>query len=172
MADYAVRAATLEDLAAMTDIYNHYVAATAITFDLQTFTAAARRDWFDDHAQTGPHRVLVATDSAGTCVGYASSSRWRVKPAYNTTVEASVYCHPDGVRRGCGTALYTALFAALEREDVRTIVAGISLPNPGSLAFHGKFGFRLVGVFHAVGRKFDRFWDVAWFERPLRLPDV
>ena len=171
MADYAVRPATLEDLAALTDIYNHYVATTAITFDLQTFTAAARRGWFDDHAPTGPYRLLVATDSAGACMGYASSSRWRPKPAYNTTVEASVYCRPDAVGRGCGTALYTALFAALEREDVRTIVAGVSLPNPASLSFHEKLGFRSVGVFHAVGRKFDRFWDVAWFERPLRLDE-
>ena len=171
MADYAVRPATLEDLAALTDIYNHYVATTAITFDLQTFTAAARRGWFDDHAPAGPYRLLVATDSAGACVGYASSSRWRPKPAYNTTVEASVYCRPDAVGRGCGTALYTALFAALEREDVRTIVAGVSLPNPASLSFHEKFGFRPVGVFHAVGRKFDSFWDVAWFERPLRLDE-
>ena len=169
MADYAVRSATLEDLPALTDIYNHYVVTTAITFDLQPFTAATRRGWFDDHAETGPHRLLVATDSRGECLGYASSSWWRPKPAYNTTVEASVYCRPDAVGRGCGTALYTALFVALEREDLRTIVAGVSLPNPASLSFHEKFGFRSVGVFHAVGRKFDRFWDVAWFERPLRL---
>ena len=48
-------------------------------------------------------------------------------------------------------------------------VAGLTLPNPASLALHEKFGFRKVGVFHAVGRKFDQYWDVAWFERPLRL---
>ena len=169
MSDHAVRAATLGDLPALTDIYNHYVINTAVTFDLQTFTAAGRRRWFDDHAETGAHRLLVATDAGGACLGYASSSRWRPKPAYNTTVEASVYCRPDAVRRGCGMALYTALFAALEREDVRTIVAGVCLPNPASVSFHEKFGFRSVGVFHAVGRKFDRFWDVAWFERPLRF---
>ena len=92
MADYAVRSATLEDLSALTDIYNHYVVHTAITFDLQTFTAATRREWFDDHAETGPYRLLVATDAEGGCLGYASSSRWRPNPAYNTTVEASVYC--------------------------------------------------------------------------------
>jgi phosphinothricin acetyltransferase len=122
MADYAVRPATLEDLPALTDMYNHYVVNTAITFDLQPFAATTRRGWLDDHAATGPHRLLVATDAEGECLGYASSSRWRPKPAYNTTVEASVYCRPDAVGRGCGTALYTALFAALDGEDVRTIV--------------------------------------------------
>ena len=45
MADYTVRAATLADLEALTDIYNHYVADTAITFDLRTFTAPERRGW-------------------------------------------------------------------------------------------------------------------------------
>jgi phosphinothricin acetyltransferase len=169
MADFAVRAATVDDLEALTEIYNHYIVHSAITFDLHPFEAAQRRAWFDEHADSGPHRLLVATDEHGTCAGYASSSRWRPKPAYNTTVEVSVYCHPDARGRGCGTALYGALFAALEREDVRTIVAGVSLPNEASLSLHARFGFRPVGVFHAVGRKFDRFWDVAWFERPLRL---
>jgi phosphinothricin acetyltransferase len=167
MADYAIRSATPGDLEALTGIYNYYVVNTAITFDLHTFTAAERRPWFDDHSDAGPHRLLVATDNEGRCLGYASSSRWRPKAAYNTTVEASVYCRSDVLGRGCGTALYTALFAALEREDVHSIVAGVSLPNPASVSLHERFGFRPVGVFHAVGRKFDRFWDVAWFERPL-----
>jgi phosphinothricin acetyltransferase len=61
------------------------------------------------------------------------------------------------VGRGCGTALYTALFAMLENENVHTIVAGVSLPNPASLSLNERFGFRPVGVFHAVGRKFDKF---------------
>jgi phosphinothricin acetyltransferase len=78
-----------------------------------------------------------------------------------------VYCHPDVRGRGYGTALYSALFAALEKEDVHTIVAGVSLPNDASLALHARFGFRPVGVFHAVGRKFEKYWDVAWFERPV-----
>ena len=169
MADYAIRAATVDDLEALTDIYNHYIVNTPITFDLQTFTAAARRPWFDDHGNSGRHRLLVATDDEGRCVGYASSSRWRPKAAYEATVETSVYCHPNAVGRGYGTALYSELFTILEQEDVHTIVAGLTLPNPASVSLHEKFGFRPVGVFHAVGRKFDKLWDVAWFERPLRL---
>ena len=96
MADYAVRAATLDDLEALTDIYNYYVVNTAITFDLRTFAARERRAWFDDHRDSGPHRLLVATDANARCVGYASSSRWRPKPAYDTTVETSVYLSPKG----------------------------------------------------------------------------
>ena len=168
MSTHPVRPATLDDLPALTDIYNYYVVNTTITFDLHPFTAEERRSWFDDHRSSGPHRLLVATDGHGRCVGYASTSRWRPKPAYDTTVEASVYCHPDAVGTGYGTALYAALFDSLEQEDVKTIVAGVSLPNPRSISLHERFGFRSVGLFHAVGRKFDRYWDVAWFERPVK----
>jgi phosphinothricin acetyltransferase len=80
-----------------------------------------------------------------------------------------VYCRADAVGRGIGTRLYEGLFEALLSEDIHRIVAGVSLPNPGSIALHQRFGFRPVGVFSSVGRKFDRYWDVAWFERPLNL---
>jgi phosphinothricin acetyltransferase len=166
MATFVIRPAAIEDLPALTDIYNHYVINTAITFDLRPLTIDERRPWFDDHHTSGPHRLFVAVDDAGACVGYASTSRWRPNAAYNTTVESSVYCRADVVGKGCGTALYAALFDAVSAEDIHTIVAGVSLPNPASIALHERFGFQPVGVFHAVGRKFDRYWDVAWFERP------
>jgi phosphinothricin acetyltransferase len=167
MAEAVIRPAIIGDLPALTDIYNHYVINTAITFDLHPFTPEQRRAWFDDHATSGRYRLLVALDEHQVCLGYASTSRWRPKPAYDTTVEASVYCNPGAVGRGCGSALYSALFKAIAADDVHRIVAGVSLPNPASIKLHERFGFRSVGVFHSVGRKFDKYWDVAWFERPL-----
>lgn len=166
--EVSIRPATLDDLAALTDIYNHYVINTTITFDLYPFKPEERRGWLEDHKTTGRHRLLVATDRAGRHLGYATTSRWRPKPAYDTTVESTVYCHPDAVGQGIGTALYTALFESLQAEDIHTIVAGIALPNPASVSLHERLGFTRVGVFQAVGRKFDRYWDVAWFQRPLR----
>jgi phosphinothricin acetyltransferase len=162
-----IRPAAIEDLPALTAIYNHYVVHTAITFDLQPFAPEQRRPWFDDHAAAGRHRLLVAAGADGSCLGYATTSRWRPKAAYDTTVESSVYCHPEAAGRGVGSALYAALFEAIAHEDVHRIVAGISLPNAASVRLHERFGFAPVGVFHAVGRKFDRYWDVAWYERPL-----
>src|SRR6478672_12745804 len=129
----AVRAALAADLPALTAIYNHYVVHTPITFDVAPFEPEQRRSWFDDHQSTGRHRLLVATDG-GEVIGYASTSRWRPKPAYDTTVESSVYVRPDRVRLGVGRALYVALFAAIAGEDVQTIVAGVALPNAASVA--------------------------------------
>ena len=68
--------------------------------------------------------------------------------------------------------LYTALFDALAGEDIRKIVAGYTLPNPASAALHARFGFKPVGVFHENGRKFERYWDVAWLERTLILSET
>ena len=170
MPDVAIRPAVLSDLPAIADIYNHYIVNTTITFDLVPFETTDRRAWFDDHAPTGRHRLLVAVDAADTggVLGYASTSRWRPKAAYETTVESSVYCRVDAVGRGIGTRLYEALFESIKEEDVHRIVAGVSLPNPASVALHERLGFRQVGVFERVGRKFGRYWDVAWYQRPLR----
>ena len=164
----AIRPARLEDLPALTAIYNHYIVETPITFDLRAVTPDERRPWFDDHATTGRYRILVAEDAAGKVVGCASSSRWRPKAAYDTTVESSVYCHPEHTGQGIGTLLYQALFATLEGENVHRVVAGVTLPNPSSVALHERFGFRRVGDFSEVGFKFGRYWDVAWFERASR----
>ena len=76
-----------------------------------------------------------------------------------------MYCRADAVGRGIGSLLYGALFDALATEDVHRIVAGVSLPNPASIALHKRCGFQEVGVFTHVGRKFGKYWDVAWFER-------
>jgi len=169
MAPYAIRDATLDDLPALTDIYHHYVVHTTITFDLYPVSVDDRRSWFEAHAPAGRHRLLVAVADSDACVGYAGTSRWRPKAAYDATVEASVYCHPDHAGRGCGRALYRALFDAVSSEDIEAIVACVSLPNPASVALHERFGFRPLGVFRRVGRKFDQYWDVAWFERPARI---
>ena len=161
-----VRAGAEHDLPALTAIYNHYVLHTPITFDVTPFEPEQRRDWFDAHATSGRYRLIVAEEH-GLVVGYATTSRWRQKPAYDTTVESTVYCRHDATGRGVGTLLYRSLFELLATEDVHQIVAGVALPNEASVRLHERAGFSQVGVFHGVGRKFDRFWDVAWFERPV-----
>jgi phosphinothricin acetyltransferase len=167
MAHTIVRTPTEADLPALTDLYNYYVVNTPITFDLEPFAVDARRGWFREHMGGGRHRLLVADDGEGRAIGYATTSAFRTRAAYDTTVESSVYCHPDVMRRGIGTALYVALFEQLRGEDVHRIVAGITLPNRASVAMHERCGFRQIGVLSSVGRKFDRYWDVAFFERPF-----
>jgi phosphinothricin acetyltransferase len=162
-----VRPATAADLARINEIYNYYIERTAVTFDLAPWTMDQREAWAQQFAAGGRHRLFVAEDGGGV-MGCAWSHQFRPKAAYETTVETSVYCAPEATGRGAGTALYHALFEALAGEDLQMAVAGITLPNEASAALHRRFGFVPAGLLHAVGRKFDRYWDVAWFEKPLR----
>jgi phosphinothricin acetyltransferase len=165
-----IRAATVQDLPRLTEIYNHYVLHTPITFDLEPFTVALRAAWFNQFSLTGRHRLLV-TEQKNIVLGYAGTTRFRAKAAYDTTVEATIYCAPEVVGKGVGHMLFAALFQAISKEDIHRIVGGYTMPNAGSASLLEKFGFRHVGVFPEVGRKFDRYWDVAFAERPLHLPD-
>jgi phosphinothricin acetyltransferase len=161
-----VRAAADGDLSAINDIYNHYVLQEHYTFDLEPLSIEARREWFGHYGTRGRYRVLVALTDKGVA-GFASSSRLRPKPAYETSVETSIYLAPEMVARGAGSRLYEELFKLLEDEDVHRAYAGISLPNPASIALHERFGFKRVALFTEQGRKFGRYWDVAWYEKPL-----
>src|SRR2546430_237560 len=108
-----IRAATHDDLDALTAVYNHYVLTSPATFDIEPFTAARRHEeWLSHYATSGKYRLLVA-DVDGAVAGYASTSKFRPKPAYETSVEFSVYIAPAHLGRGLGTALYTALFEAI-----------------------------------------------------------
>jgi phosphinothricin acetyltransferase len=161
-----VRRGHLADLPRLNEIYNHYVGTSPVTFDLEPSSLEERRAWFARFASTGTHRLFVA-EERGAVLGYADSHQFRAKEAYDTTVETAVYCAPEATGRGIGGALYKALFGALREEDLRLAVAGITLPNDASVALHERFGFTRTGVFHEVGRKFDRYWDVAWYEKRL-----
>jgi len=167
-----VRPGVEDDLVALTDIYNHYVRETPITFDTAAFTPEERRPWLLSHPEDGPYRLKVAVDgtfqgNSQRILGYATSSPYRAKPAYSTSVEVTVYLAPDAGGRGIGTLLYKALFADLATEDVHRAYAGIAQPNEASTRLHERFGFRPVGTYREVGRKFGRYWDVAWYEKEL-----
>ncbi|MFF9211551.1 MULTISPECIES: GNAT family N-acetyltransferase [unclassified Streptomyces] len=163
-----VRPGVEADLKALTDLYNHYVRETPITFDTAVFTPEERRSWLLSHPEDGPYRLKVAADAdTQEILGYATSSPYRAKPAYSTSVETTVYVAPGAGGRGVGILLYEALFAALAGEDLHRAYAGIAQPNEPSVRLHERFGFRHVGTYREVGRKFGRWWDVAWYEKEL-----
>ena len=161
-----IRAAEASDLERLTAIYNYYVINTPITFDLEPFSVEERREWLLHYAASGPHRLLVA-EIDGVVLGYVSSSRFRPKSAYATSIETSIYLAPEATGQGIGAALYAALFNALAGEDLHRAYAGITLPNAASIALHRKVGFRSIGIYREVGRKFGKYWDVEWFEKLL-----
>ena len=165
--DIFIRPGESDDLSQLVDIYNHYVNNTHITFDTEPFLVAARIPWFAQFSDSGPYRLLAA-EKDGVVVGYASSTNFKPRAAYNTSVETSVYLRPDEVGQGTGRALYVALLDILVAEpSVHRAYGGVALPNLTSEKLHEQLGFEKVGTYREVGFKFDKYWDVNWYEKDL-----
>ena len=45
--------------------------------------------------------------------------------------------------------------------------ACIAYPNPGSVAFHDRMGYRTIAHFTRCGYKLGRWWDMIWMEKFL-----
>lgn len=160
-----VRPAAEGDLEAVGEIYNHYVRTSHATFDIEPKDLAWGRRWLEAHANER-HRALVAVRE-GRVVGFATSGRYRERAAYDSSVETSVYVAPGSTGLGIGAELYAQLLAGLSGQGVHRALAGIALPNDASVRLHVRFGFQRIALFTEQGRKFNRYWDVAWYERPI-----
>jgi phosphinothricin acetyltransferase len=164
--EVVVRPAEARDLARLNNLYNHYIVNTAITFDLEPWSLEEREEWFGRYATTGRHRLLVA-EAGDAVLGYASTSQFRPRRAYETTVEVSVVCAPEAVGLGIGQRLYDVLFESVRGEDIHLAIAAITLPNEASCALHERWGFTRLCVLREVGRKFGQYWDVVWYEKKM-----
>ena len=158
-----VRPARVADADAIAGIYRPVVQATHVSFELEAPSAAE----IERRMSASDRYPWLVADSAGEVVGYAYASSFRSRPAYEWTVETSVYVEADRQGLGIGTALVQALLDDLRARGYRRAIAGIALPNEASVALHERMGFTPVGVFREVGFKFDRWWSVGFWERAL-----
>ena len=162
-----IRHAESADLNRLVEIYNHYVSETHVTFDTEPFAVGARTQWFNQFAEDGPNRLLVA-EQENEVLAYASSTPFKVKPAYGTSVETTIYVDENHVGHGVGKPLFAELLEQLTHEaTVHRVYGGIALPNPASIALHEGLGFVHVGSYHEVGYKFGKYWDVNWYEKDV-----
>ena len=161
-----VRDATAADLPAVAAIYTHYVLRTAMTFNTEVRTPAEWTERFHRNVEAGRYDLLVA-ERDGSVVGYVETQPFRPKPAYDPSLETSIYVAPDAGGGGVGGALYGALFARLRDTDFHRAYSVIALPNDRSVAFHERWGFVHRGTLTEAGRKFGRYLDVAFYERAL-----
>ena len=166
----ATAPATHEDLHGITGIYDHYVRTTVHTFDTEPRSSDEWGRWFHRFGVTGRRRLFVSREE-GTIRGYALSDTYRDRPAYDPSVLTSVYVAPDHLGEGVGSALYASLLTSLRGEDVHRAYAAIAMPNVASVRLHEHFGFDQRGYFSEQGRKFDRYWDVAWYELRFGVDD-
>ena len=163
--EFELRDARLEDAEALTEIYNHFVLNTWVTFDLDPKPA----EYFREQLRAATLPWLVCTEG-DQVVAYSYASPWKSRCAYERTVESTVYVTPDYARRGIGVSLYRELLARLEEAGTHTVLGGIAVPNDPSIALHKKLGFEQVGRLREVGRKFERWIDVEYWQKLLGQP--
>jgi L-amino acid N-acyltransferase YncA len=153
----------------MAAIYAPIVESTAISFELAAPSAAEMRVRIATQPSTKP---WIVAELDGAVAGYAYASTFRGRPAYRYGVEVGVYVAEAARRRGVGLTLYRSLLRLLATQGYRRAFAGIALPNDASVALHRAAGFTEAGVVHAAGFKFERWYDVAFFECSLAALDV
>ena len=151
-----IRDATLEDLAAILDIYNEVIATTTAIYNDDPLSAGEFAVWFQDRAAAG-YPVLLA-EEGGKILGFSSFGDFRVKPGYRFTVEHSVHLSADARGKGIDTALVQALFPRAKALGKHTMVGAVDAANEGSIRFHEKLGFQQVGMLPQVGFKPAAGW--------------
>lgn len=160
-----IRLATQNDLPAILDIYNHYVANSTCTYQETPDTPAARMAWFAAH---GPRHPVTVAEREGAVVGWAALSVFHPRSAYRFTVENAVYVHPSFQRQGLGRALLRDLIARAQSLGHRSIIALISAEQSGSVALHAAEGFVEAGRLKQVGIKFDQWLDVLLMQKTVQ----
>lgn len=163
-----VRLATLDDAEAIRRIYNVEVETSTATMDLVPRSLEEQRAWLA--ARSGAFATVVAVDDLGAVIGFAALSPYKERAAYRSTVEDSVYVDRAHHGRGVGTRLLGEVLEVARASGFHSVMARIEATREPSIALHRSLGFTLVGVERQVGRKFNRWLDVALMQRMLSTP--
>lgn len=165
-----IRDVTLRDAIALCRIYNPYILQTTITFEEYPVLPDAMAERIQAiQEQQLPWLVWQEDDRV---LGYAYARPWQTRSAYRFTLESSIYTAQEARGRGIGRKLYQELLDRLQERQIHAVVACIALPNPSSVVLHQKLGFEPVGRFPEVGRKFNQWVDVEYWQRRLGVPEV
>jgi L-amino acid N-acyltransferase YncA len=162
-----VRKVRESDAHALCQIYNKYVLGTRITFEE---TLVETEEMVSRIRKVLKKYPWLVYEERGKVHGYAYASQWKERSAYRYAVEAGIYLDPDYVGKGIGTALIGELLKQLREASFHSVVAGVALPNPASIALCEKCGFEKVAHFRQVGFKLGKWVDVGYWELILKPP--
>ena len=160
-----IRLATRADAAAIAAIYAPYCESTVVSFEE---IAPSAEEMARRIASVGATRPWIVLEQDSGVIGYAYASAHHERAAYRWSVSTAIYVGRQHHRKGGGRALYTTLFALLHRLGYRQATAGITMPNPASVALHMAFGFAPVGVYRDIGYKMGAWHDVGWYQMEIQ----
>jgi len=157
-----IRDATIDDLKAITDIYNEAILQTVATFDTEPKKYDEQRKWFTEHSAKNP---LIVAVHDGDIVGWASLSKWSDRCAYSDAAEVSLYVKRTHQGKGIGRKLLEDVLTKGQKAGLHTVLARITEGNEISIHLHENLGFRYIGVMKEVGKKFGRLLDVHLLQK-------
>jgi len=157
-----IRKVTLDDAQGICDIYNYYVENTAVTFETTAVSENEMQQRIKGFLDEGfPYFV---GEINGKIAGYCYLHNWNNRCAYSSTKEVTVYLDKEQKGKGYGTILYQHLFKEIYKDDIHALIAGICIPNDGSIRLHEKFGFKQASHMKEIGWKFDQWRDVGHWQ--------
>lgn len=154
----AVRPASYADAAAIAEIYNESVRAGDATMDDVYKTGNDIRAYMDrlDARET---YLVLETDRA--VAGWGIIKRYSDRLGYRFACETSVYLRRHLTGKGYGTRLQEALLRQCRAFGYHHVVVKIFATNTGSIRFHERLGFEMVGIQREIGFKQGAWKDVA-----------
>lgn len=164
MKPIVIEIAKKEDADRLLEIYAPYVINTAITFEYVVPSIGEFTARIEAIKVNYPYLVAKVDDEI---VGYAYTSFFGHRAAYQWAVETSIYVDQNFNGRGIGSALYQALETISIKQNVINMNACITASNPLSIKFHEKLGYQKVAHFNQCGFKLDKWHDVIWMEKVL-----
>ena len=162
-----IRFAAETDATQVLDIYAPIVTDTAISFGEVPPTRPEMAGRIRSTLERYPWLVC---EEAGHVLGYAYAAGFQSRPAYQWSVEVTLYVRPEAQGRAVAGALYTSLLGILRLQGFINAIAAIALPNDASVALHERFGFKPVGFLQDIGFKLTRWHDVEWWALRLQQP--
>lgn len=163
----SVTDASIEDMAAIQQIYAHHVLYGPASFEEMPPTLEEMQQRRNNVLAAGLPWLVAKMEER--VVGYCYATTYRPRPAYRYTIEDSVYVAEGMQGHGIGKTLLTALITRCEGGPWRQMLAiiGDAAGNAGSLALHRKLGFTSIGTLSGVGFKFGGWLDTHIMQRPL-----
>lgn len=137
------------DLDWIIDVYNSTVPGKTVTADTVPVTVESRRCWFEQH-NAANRPLWIVEHERGEAVGWVSLQSFYGRPAYESTVEISIYLEER--QRGCGYGkmILKHCLEQLPGMGVKTLLGFIFAHNVPSLKLFKSLGFEEWGTLPRV----------------------